>query len=58
MLVHFKGAKKQPILDNVGQPAYENMLIHLEDPDKIARTRNTVIPNFLRLASSQFALTA
>lgn len=56
MLVHFRGAKKQPILDNVGKIAYDNMLNHLEDPDKIARTRNTVIPNFLRLASSQLVL--
>lgn len=56
MLVHFKGAKKQPILDNVGQAAYDNMMKHLEDPDKIARTRNAVIPNFLKLASSQLVL--
>ena len=55
MLVHFKGAKKQPIIDNVGLKAYEDMLIHLEDPDKIARTRNAVLPNFLRMAASQLA---
>jgi GMP synthase-like glutamine amidotransferase len=57
MLVHFKGAKKQPIIDNVGEKAYIDMLVHLEDPDKIARTRNAVLPNFLRMAASQLALT-
>lgn len=53
MLVHFYGAKKEPIINNVGEAAYHEMVVHLKDPDKIARTRSTVLPNFLRLATSQ-----
>lgn len=53
MLVHFNGDKKQPIIDNLGIVEYTNMVGHISDPDKLARTRSTIIPNFLRLASSQ-----
>jgi homoserine O-succinyltransferase/O-acetyltransferase len=56
MLVHFNGAKKQPIIDNVGLEEYENMVSHISDPDKLARTRSTIIPTFLRLAASQLEL--
>lgn len=56
MLVHFYGAKKEPIINNVGEQAYQEMLLHLQDPDKIAKTRSTVLPNFLRLAASQLVL--
>lgn len=53
MLVHFYGAKKEPIIKNVGESAYQEMISHLQDPDKIAKTRSTILPNFLRLAASQ-----
>jgi len=53
MLVHFHGAKKEPIIHNVGEQAYHEMILHLKDPDKIAKTRSTILPNFLRLAASQ-----
>jgi len=56
MLVHFYGAKKEPIINNVGEAAYQEMVMHLKDPDKIARTRSTILPNFLRLATSQLVL--
>ncbi len=56
MLVHFYGAKKEPIINNVGEAAYQEMVLHLKDPDKIARTRSTILPNFLRLATSQLVL--
>ncbi|MEP7267971.1 MAG: GMP synthase [Saprospiraceae bacterium] len=56
MLVHFNGDKKQPIIDNVGLSEYNNMVSHISDPDKLARTRNTVIPNFLKLATTQLEL--
>lgn len=56
MLVHFYGAKKDPIIQNVGEPAYHEMIDHLKDPDKIAKTRSTILPNFLRLAASQLVL--
>ncbi len=56
MLVHFRGAKKEPIIANVGLSGYRDMIDHLKDPDKIARTRAVVLPNFLRLAASQLEL--
>ncbi|MBK6478593.1 MAG: GMP synthase [Saprospiraceae bacterium] len=56
MLVHFNGAKKQPIIQNVGQLGYDEMMDHLRDPLKLARTRSTVLPNFLRMAAAQLEL--
>lgn len=56
MLVHFNGAKKEPIIANVGLAGYNDMISHLKDPDKIARTRAAILPNFLRLAASQLEL--
>ncbi len=56
MLVHFNGAKKAPIIHNVGESAYHEMVVHLKDPDKIARTRSTILPNFLRMAATQLEL--
>ncbi|MBP6794407.1 MAG: GMP synthase [Saprospiraceae bacterium] len=56
MLVHFNGDKKQPIIDNLGIDEYNNMVGHISDPDKLARTRSTIIPNFLRLATSQLEM--
>ena len=52
----FNGDKKQPIIDNLGIDEYNNMVGHISDPDKLARTRSTIIPNFLRLATSQLEM--
>lgn len=56
MLVHFNGDKKEPIIANLGLEGYNDMMSHLKDPDKIARTRAAVLPNFLRSAASQLEL--
>jgi GMP synthase-like glutamine amidotransferase len=42
-----KEEKKKEVTEEQGIDKYNEMLKHLEDPDKIARTQNTIIPNFL-----------
>ena len=42
-----KEEKKKEAVREQGLDKYNEMLERLEDPDKIARTKNTVIPNFL-----------
>ena len=37
-------------VENYGEEKWQNMLEHLEDPDKILWTYNHVIPNFLNIA--------
>jgi len=39
--------KKQTIISNHGEEKWQNMLDHLEDPDKILLTYSTVLNNFL-----------
>lgn len=39
--------KKKEVVGEHGMDKYNEMLEHLEDPDKIAHTQDTVIPNFL-----------
>ena len=56
MLVHFNGDKKEPIIKNVGQLGYDEMMIHLRDPEKLARTRAIILPGFLRMALGQLEL--
>lgn len=43
--------KKKVIVENHGIDKYEDMLLHLNDPDKIALTRDTIIPNFIKKAA-------
>lgn len=42
-----KPEKKKEVIDEHGRDKYNEMLEHLEDPDKIMHTQNTMIPNFL-----------
>lgn len=46
--------KKQLIIDEYGQERYDDMLNSLNDPDKIALTFATLIPNFLHQALQSF----
>lgn len=41
--------KKKFVIKKYGKEKYQNMIEHLEDPDKIARTYGTVIPRFLKM---------
>jgi GMP synthase-like glutamine amidotransferase len=42
-----KDDKKKEVVNEHGLDKYNDMLEHLEDPDKITYTQNTMIPNFL-----------
>jgi GMP synthase-like glutamine amidotransferase len=45
--------KKQTVIQNHGQAKWQNMIKHLNDPDKISSTYSHILPNFLRMASHQ-----
>jgi GMP synthase-like glutamine amidotransferase len=45
-----KSEKKQEVISEHGEAKYNEMLDHLDDPDKIVFTQNTIIPNFLNQA--------
>jgi GMP synthase-like glutamine amidotransferase len=42
-----KDEKRKEVVNEHGLDKYNEMLEHLEDPDKITHTQNTIIPNFL-----------
>lgn len=42
--------KKQTVIQNHGKAKWQSMVEQLQDPDKILRTHNYVLPNFLDLA--------
>ena len=44
--------KKSVVVTNHGEEKYEQMLLHLNDPDKIMLTRHIIIPSFLDAAAS------
>lgn len=51
MLEHFKeDARKQHIIQKHGEAKYKSMIRDLNDPDRIEKTNETVIPNFLNQA--------
>jgi GMP synthase-like glutamine amidotransferase len=51
MRIHFaKEENKQKVLTNYSIRKYNSMMKHLEDPEKIKHTHNTVIPAFLENA--------
>jgi homoserine O-succinyltransferase len=51
MLVHLeKEEKKQNVIDQHGEAKYHSMIEHLNDPDKIVFTHDTILPNFLQNA--------
>jgi len=48
MIFYLKGEeKKQFVIETYGEEKYNEMLFHLNDPDKIMFTQNTMIPQFL-----------
>ncbi|GHB81811.1 type 1 glutamine amidotransferase [Persicitalea jodogahamensis] len=52
MLRHFqKDEKKEVIIKNYGEERYFEMIAHLNDPEKILLTENTILPNFLKIAA-------
>ncbi|MBK9257190.1 MAG: GMP synthase [Saprospiraceae bacterium] len=53
MKVHFaKDDIRDQVIKNFGQDKYDSMMKHLEDPDKIALTHKTILPNFIEKALS------
>ncbi len=50
--------KKRAIIRDHGEERYYRMIELLDDPDKIIRTRQTIIPTFLRIAFEQVAQSA
>jgi GMP synthase-like glutamine amidotransferase len=48
MIYYLKGnEKKQLVINNYGQERYDDMLLQLNEPEKIMFTRNAIIPQFL-----------
>lgn len=45
--------KRNAVINTYGQEKYEDMIAHLEDPDKIMLTEATIIPKFLENAAIQ-----
>ncbi len=52
-----KEEKKNAIINAHGQDKYDDMVFHLRDPEKIALTHSTILPNFLN-HSTQYILDA
>ena len=42
--------KKKTVIENYGLAKWENMIEHLNDPDKILWTHDHIIPNFIAMA--------
>jgi homoserine O-succinyltransferase/O-acetyltransferase len=58
MKEHFaKEENKKIVIDNFGQEKYDDMILHLDDPDKIAATHKTILPDFLDNAIAKIQLT-
>lgn len=56
MLRYFLRAdKKQNIIKNYGEAKYDEMIAHLNDPDKIMLTEKTILPSFLRTACQRIS---
>jgi GMP synthase-like glutamine amidotransferase len=45
--------KKKTVIENHGEEKWQNMIEHLNDPDKIMFTYTHIIPNFLNVALQQ-----
>jgi homoserine O-succinyltransferase/O-acetyltransferase len=51
MLTYFSQQEmKNKVVKNYGIEKYDNMIMHLHDPDKIERTHGTILPNFINNA--------
>jgi len=56
MKAHFeKEENRKKVIENFSKRKYTNMMIHLEDPDKIALTHSTIIPHFIDSALEKLA---
>ena len=45
--------KKKTVIENYGFEKWEQMINHLNDPDKILFTYSHILPNFLSIATQQ-----
>ena len=45
--------KKETVIANHGEPKWQSMIDHLNDPDKIMSTYAHILPNFLNSAVSK-----
>jgi len=51
MYIHFqKPEKKDFVIEKYGEIKYQQMLKDFEDPDKISKTHNAILPSFMREA--------
>ena len=51
MAAHFqKKENRDKVIENFGEQKYEDMMLHLNDPDKIALTHSTILPAFIENA--------
>lgn len=51
MTLHFgKEEIRNQVIENFGKEKYDNMMDHLDDPDKIALTHDTILPSFIENA--------
>ncbi|MFK7810753.1 MAG: type 1 glutamine amidotransferase [Saprospiraceae bacterium] len=58
MKEHFqKEENKQKVIANFGEQKYEDMIEHLEDPDKVEATHSVILPDFLNNAIAKINLT-
>lgn len=54
MYTHFSmEIYKQKVIKNFGEEKYNNMMHQMEDPDKITKTYNHILPGFIRSAIEQ-----
>ncbi|MCU0449121.1 MAG: GMP synthase [Bernardetiaceae bacterium] len=47
--------KRRSVIDNFGEQKYWDMINHLNDPDKIALTYQSILPNFLKSSITKLA---
>ena len=51
MKIHFeKPEVRDKVIANFGQSKYDVMMDHIDDPDKIEMTHNTILPLFIENA--------
>ncbi|RIA08847.1 GMP synthase-like glutamine amidotransferase [Flavobacteriaceae bacterium MAR_2010_72] len=54
MYAHFsQDVYKQKVITNFGEKKYNDMMQHMEDPDKITKTYTHILPRFIRSAIEQ-----
>lgn len=51
MKIHFEKPEiREKVVENFGQTKYDSMMEHIDDPDKIELTHDTVLPLFIENA--------